>query len=406
MNRKIIKSIKNLNEDIYVGERLKQNGKALRFVSLFMALVMVVFVVINYLHGDTVPTHLSAISALAFFAVAIIAKVSKTRDVPVIFICVAITFSCTLFIVQGTSDGFASLWVTVLPIAIMYFLSVKYGIICAIYFFVLLVSLFWTPLRENVVDFYSPVFIERFPLLYLCIVIIDSVAMIQYHNTILAQIRHDEKMAREVERQSGKAKERGRKISEMSYEMIEALVKTIDAKDTYTRDHSLRVSRYSVALARALGWDEESVAQLRYDALIHDIGKISIPDDVLNKPGKLTDEEFAGVKAHTNSGFDIFESFTAFPSAKLVARHHHEWYNGTGYPDGLREDDIPASARIVMIADSFDAMNSDRVYRKALSREEIIKELEKGSGTQFDPEYVKVFIDLLKNEQVPSNKTS
>lgn len=184
------------------------------------------------------------------------------------------------------------------------------------------------------------------------------------------------------------------KVKEVSIEAMEAIAKTVDAKDTYTAEHSERVAAYTLILAKELGATPVNLHNLRYGALLHDIGKIGIPDAVLNKPGKLTDEEYALIKTHTVIGSEIMKKVTTFPNADAIARHHHERYDGKGYPDGLKGESIPREARIVCIADSYDAMNLKRCYRPELTREKIREELVKGRGTQFDPDYLDVFLKL------------
>ena len=181
---------------------------------------------------------------------------------------------------------------------------------------------------------------------------------------------------------------------ELSLQVVNALVSAVDAKDKYTNGHSCRVADYSVLLAEKLGWDENNLFQLKYDALLHDVGKIGVPDSVLNKPGRLSNAEFDIIKSHTVFGANILSKMTTLPSACQAARWHHERFDGKGYPDKIAGKDIPENVRIISIADTFDAMNSDRIYRRALSKDIIIKELEKGKGTQFDPELADVFIEL------------
>ena len=188
--------------------------------------------------------------------------------------------------------------------------------------------------------------------------------------------------------------------AKLSLKMLETLAKTIDAKDKYTNGHSGRVASYATILAENLGWKESHVEMLKYEALLHDIGKIGVPDSVLNKPGKLTKTEFEIIKSHTLVGADILKNMIAVPNAYAVAKHHHERYDGKGYPNGLSGEDIPINARIICIADAYDAMNSDRIYRKALSHDIIREELVNGSGTQFDPELLAVFLDLFDNHKL------
>lgn len=186
----------------------------------------------------------------------------------------------------------------------------------------------------------------------------------------------------------------------LSMKMLATLARTIDAKDKYTNGHSARVAVYATILAKSLGWDEAQIETLKYEALLHDIGKIGIPDEILNKPDRLTDTEFSLIKSHTLVGYDILKDMVVLPSAKDVAKYHHERYDGKGYPSNVSGEQIPLNARIVCIADSYDAMSSDRIYRKALSKEIIREELVKGRGTQFDPELIDEFLKLFDEHKL------
>lgn len=179
--------------------------------------------------------------------------------------------------------------------------------------------------------------------------------------------------------------------------MMESLSTTIEAKDEYTRGHSRRVAQYAALIAKNMGWTNEEIQSLKNCAYLHDIGKIGIPDQILNKPGKLTNEEFNLIKQHTTIGQDILKDITIIPHIDEVTRSHHEHYDGTGYPDGLKGNEIPIQARIIVLADSYDAMNSRRIYRNALSHGRIYHEIQMNAGTQFDPEITKVFLKLMDN---------
>lgn len=202
----------------------------------------------------------------------------------------------------------------------------------------------------------------------------------------------------EVERQTEKAEQRRKKLEVLSVEIIQTLATAIDAKDIYTKGHSARVAEYAAILARSLGWDESRIELLRYKALLHDVGKIGVPDRVLNKNGKLTEEEFAIIKSHTTIGAEILKGVSSLENMYQIAKYHHERYDGNGYPEGLAMELIPEEARLIGIADAYDAMSSDRVYRRALSREVIRDELIKGKGTQFDPKMLEKFLELFENE--------
>ncbi len=206
----------------------------------------------------------------------------------------------------------------------------------------------------------------------------------------------------EVKKQTAVAEERREKVEQMSIRMIQAFATTLDAKDAYTNGHASRVAQYAAALAKKLGWDAERIESLKSAAILHDIGKISVPDRVLNKTGRLSDEEFGMIKAHTLVGSDILEKTGLFDFAQDVARHHHERYDGTGYPDRLSGENISCEARIVGIADAFDAMSSKRVYRPALPLPSIKDELIKGKGTQFDPTFADIFIEMFEHGELDS----
>ena len=186
----------------------------------------------------------------------------------------------------------------------------------------------------------------------------------------------------------------------LSMKMLETLAGTLDAKDKYTNGHSMRVSFYATRLAEELGWDKERVSMLRYEALLHDIGKIGVPDAILNKPSRLSEMEFGLIKSHTIVGSDILKNMIAVPGASEVAKYHHERLDGKGYPNGLCGTDIPLNARIVCIADAYDAMSSDRIYRKALSGNVIRNELINGRGTQFDPELLDKFVEMMDADKL------
>ena len=166
------------------------------------------------------------------------------------------------------------------------------------------------------------------------------------------------------------------------------------------RGHSYRVAEYSALIAKQLGWSEHDVENLRNAAYLHDIGKIGVPDTILNKPTRLTDEEFAAIKSHTVMGADILKDITLLDHLVDIARNHHERYDGKGYPDGLVGEEIPLSARIVCVADSYDAMRSRRIYRNALPDEEIRRELLDNCSTQFDPQISRMFVDMLDKGMV------
>ena len=183
----------------------------------------------------------------------------------------------------------------------------------------------------------------------------------------------------------------------ITLESIEAIARTIDAKDEYTNGHSIRVGFYSKVIAQNMGMDSDEVDNIYYIALLHDIGKIAIPDSILNKPGKLDDNEYKIMKSHTTRGAAILKGISTIPQIVEGAQSHHEKYDGSGYPEGKKGEEIPFVARIICCADCFDAMASKRVYKEPFCLDVIINEFERCSGTQFDPEIAKVVIELISS---------
>ncbi len=187
-----------------------------------------------------------------------------------------------------------------------------------------------------------------------------------------------------------------KKGKEREHDMFEqtaaALASAIDAKDRYTRGHSSRVASYSQMIARDAGKSEEEIEQVYFAALLHDVGKIGIADNIINKEGRLTDEEFAQIKRHPIYGSQILSQIHLSPNLYIGARHHHERYDGKGYPDGLSGENIPELARIIGVADSYDAMTSKRSYRDTMPQEKVRSELVKGRGTQFDPRFADIML--------------
>ena len=205
-------------------------------------------------------------------------------------------------------------------------------------------------------------------------------------------------LQQEVEKQTEVAESRRESVERLSWQMVQALASTIDAKDSYTNGHSTRVAQYSVMLAEKMGYTGEKLEQLQYAAMLHDIGKIGVPREIINKPSKLTDEEYAIIKTHPVIGGNILKEVSEIPDIAIGARWHHERYDGKGYPDGKKGEEIPELARIIGVADAYDAMTSKRSYRDVLPQEVVIGELQKGKATQFDPHIAELMIELIHED--------
>jgi len=183
-------------------------------------------------------------------------------------------------------------------------------------------------------------------------------------------------------------------LSELFYKTIKSIAQALDAKDQYTHGHSMRVTLYSLALAKTLKLPDDLLEEIETTGLLHDIGKIAIPEKILLKPGKLTTEEYEVIKTHPELGERLVNGIEKLRIISNWLKSHHERYDGRGYPDGLVGEAIPISSRIIAIADTYDAMTSNRSYRGALSHEEAIAEIKKCSGTQFDPNLAELFISI------------
>lgn len=180
--------------------------------------------------------------------------------------------------------------------------------------------------------------------------------------------------------------------------VVHSLADAIDAKDTYTNGHSGRVAMYSKEIAKRYGYSEKAQSDIYMMGLLHDVGKIGVPDAVINKPSKLTDEEYEIIKNHSVRGAHILENIKEMPSLATGARWHHERYGGGGYPDGLIGNDIQEEARIIAVADAYDAMSSRRSYRDILPQKVVRGEIEKGKGTQFDPKFADIMLNMIDED--------
>ncbi len=183
-------------------------------------------------------------------------------------------------------------------------------------------------------------------------------------------------------------------LSELFYKTIKSIAQALDAKDKYTHGHSMRVTLYSLALAKTLNLSDDLLEEIETTGLLHDIGKIAIPEKILLKPGKLTDEEYEIIKSHPELGERLVEGIEKLKMISSWLKSHHERYDGKGYPDGLKGEEIPISSRIIAIADTYDAMTSTRAYRSALSHEEAMLEITNCAGSQFDPKLAELFVNI------------
>ncbi len=195
-----------------------------------------------------------------------------------------------------------------------------------------------------------------------------------------------------------KVEESQRKLENMNEKMVTTIARTIDARDRYTNGHSQRVAKYAMELARRMGKTENEQKEIYYAALLHDVGKIHVPDAIIHKPSKLSEEEFAHIRLHPISGYYILKDIDEMDMIARGSRWHHERYDGNGYPNGLAGEGIPEVARIIGVADAYDAMTSNRSYRQIMPQEKVREEIENGKGTRFDPQIADIMLEMIDED--------
>lgn len=226
---------------------------------------------------------------------------------------------------------------------------------------------------------------------------VPEVLLLRVRHTIdLLRLQRD--LESEVKKKTQEVVQQNEKLEKILRQIVMALTGAIDAKDTYTNGHSVRVAEYAAEIARRAGFSTEIQNNIYVMGLLHDVGKIGVPDAIINKPANLTDYEYEQIKNHPVMGARILKNITEFPKLITGARWHHERYDGNGYPDGISGEDIPMEARIIAIADAYDAMSSRRSYRDVLPQEKVRFEMERGKGTQFDPVFADIMLGMIAED--------
>lgn len=218
-------------------------------------------------------------------------------------------------------------------------------------------------------------------------------------DVLVLRVRHAVELIKLQRDLAGEVEKKTRENEELFLQVVSSLADAIDAKDAYTKGHSGRVAAYSREIAKRCGYGEKEQDDIYMMGLLHDVGKIGVPDEIINKPGRLTDEEFLKIKQHPAIGGRILENIQKMPELASGAKWHHERFNGKGYPDGLAGEEIPEAARIIAVADAYDAMTSNRSYRVMLSQETVRSEIEKGMGSQFDPRFAKIMLEMIDEDK-------
>ncbi len=218
-------------------------------------------------------------------------------------------------------------------------------------------------------------------------------------NVLVLRVKHAVELVRLQRNLESMVDEKTKENENLFMHVVESLAAAIDAKDNYTNGHSGRVADYSKEIAKRYGYDEKHQERIFMMGLLHDVGKIGVPDEVINKPGRLTDQEFALIKKHPGIGGRILGNIQEMPELAAGAKWHHERYDGKGYPQGLSGEEIPEEARIIAVADAYDAMTSNRSYRGSLPQRIVRSEIEKGKGSQFDPIFADIMLKMIDDDK-------
>lgn len=375
-----------------------QDVNILILVSMFVSLAFAVMSVLNiYKHSNMLFSTVFGALFLGIAAVATWRSRRKLVGTVIIQITIAVIFSW--YAVVGGNEGFAILWILLVPSGSMLVFDFQISVFLSTYFALFLAIFFYTPLRQYAQYDYGEIFMLRFPVLYVIDMLISLLGFrmrnryqTENQQYKLKLLSYNDNLEKEVKKQT-------LTIKNFSRQLISALAKTIDAKDRYTNGHSERVAEYAGMLAARMGKDEQEQEMIYNIGMLHDIGKIGIPEEIINKAAKLTQEEYDIIKTHPLIGAGILESISEIPEIAIGARWHHERFDGKGYPDGLKGEDIPEIARIIGVADTYDAMTSNRSYRKTLPQEVVRSEIENGKGTQLDADIADLMLMIIDEDK-------
>lgn len=265
-------------------------------------------------------------------------------------------------------------------------------------FFTLFVSA-WPAVQALFFHYYLTNFFIGTLMVFLILITIETPDEQELFVTIERLDRIKSELEEKVAEENRILEERENKLSNLTMQMMSALTKAVDAKDRYTSGHSSRVAYYSRLLSKQLGMSKEEQDDIYKMGLLHDVGKIGVPRKIINKPGRLTDEEFDIMRSHPVKGYEILSRITAMPGISKGARWHHERPDGKGYPDHLKAEDIPFEAKIIAVADSYDAMTSFRSYRGVMPQEAVREQIVKGRGTQFDEKVADAMLVLIDEDR-------
>ena len=390
------KPIENIRKVYNYEKTILVDVHGLQIVLVVFALIMFLINIENYrLEKYAIATVTLLVGIISLLAVFVLNHYKDVYKVARIAVFLFLVFAVPIMFV-GANDGFSLLWYLLIPVITLILLGMPFGVPVCIGFGLYTMLFFWTPLRNYLLYDYPHDYLFFYPIFYWGFCLIVVVMDIFYKSYQMRQAENEHDLEKEV-----LASIAG--TQKLMIDSVTAISQMLDEKDGYTQQHSKRVAEYSKLIAQNMPgqtFTPDEISAIYRSALLHDIGKIAVPDAILNKPARLTDEEYAIMKNHTIWGKEILCGLSFLPQADIGASYHHERYDGSGYPYGLKGDELPEIARIISAADALDAMNSNRCYRKHCDKDYIIHEFEKGSGSQFDEKIAGIVIHLIKEGQI------
>ena len=368
---------------------------AIQNVMIIFVIVMLLIDIQNFRLGEYFVTLMTlAVSVVSILAILALGHSDNIYNISMVVVVAFLILAVPISFL-GPNRGFSLLWYFLIPVISIILLGMPFGIPVSAGFGLYVTIMFYTPLKGLLIYDYPKYYLFYYPLFYWSFCIIVVVMDIFYKRYQMNQEENEKELERDVANALMDRKK-------LMIDAVTAISQMLDEKDGYTQQHSKRVAEYSLMIAKNMDWNFSQKEQdiIYRSALLHDIGKIAVPDMILNKPEKLTEEEYDIMKMHTVWGGEILKELEFLPHADQGAIYHHERIDGKGYPYGIKADKLPRIVRIISAADSLDAMNSNRCYRKQCDKEYIISEFRKGAGSQFDKDVANTIISMIKHGEL------
>lgn len=380
--------------DVYNYENTaEQDYSVVGFVAAFFG---VIIYVVNFKNVNdlkvVIPTYLVG---TAMILVPFVCKRIDNKKAFLKHVLVFLGIVLTLYGLFGVNDGTTFLWSYLAVFVILIQFGMPIGLPWCTFFLVYSIVIFWTPVRNILPYSYSEQYAASFPWMYMLDFAASFVGNLFYKKSCIEMSNQDNSLKLDLD-------DSLEDIDQAMFDSIAVISTLIDEKDTYTKQHSARVAKYSRMLAERCGYggNVKALRAIYNAAYLHDIGKVAVPDKILNAHQALDDDQYEIMKKHTVWGGEILKELTFYPKISYGAIYHHERYDGQGYPGGKKGTDIPIEARIIAVADAFDAMNSERVYRKPCSREHILGVFKEDNGAQFDTAIAEVMCQLIEEGKI------